>query len=116
VVAGPVQSHKNTVLVNFVSGGRRGATSCEVVTPETLLAWHRKLIAEKYDGSAGMPGRARTLAEVETLVVRMAEENWGYRRMQGALSNLGHVLAAIPDRLKSGKRFGKKELRTNHQQ
>jgi hypothetical protein len=48
----------------------------------------------------------------------MAEENrdWGYRRMQGALSNLGHVLAAIPDRLKSGKRFGKKELRTNHQQ
>ena len=59
-----------------------------VVTPETLLAWHRKLIAEKYDGSASrMPGRPRTAAEVEALVVRMAEENrnWGYRRIQGAL-------------------------------
>jgi transposase len=67
-----------------------------IVTPETLLAWHRKLIAEKYDGSASRrPGRPRAAAEVEALVVRMAEENrdWGYRRIQGALANLGHVLA-----------------------
>ena len=67
-----------------------------IVTPETLFAWHRKLIAEKYDGSAcRMPGRPRTMAEVEALVVRIAEENrnWGYRRIQGALANLGHVLA-----------------------
>ncbi len=67
-----------------------------IVTPETLLAWHRKLIAEKYDGSAcRRPGRPRTVAEVEALVVRMAEENrgWGYRRIQGALANLGHGLA-----------------------
>ena len=37
---------------------------------------------------------SRTLAEVEALVVRMAEENrdWGYRRLQGALTNLGHLL------------------------
>ena len=67
-----------------------------IATPETLLAWHRKLIAEKYYGSTSRrPGRPRTVAEVETLVVRMAEENqdWGYRRIQGALANLGHVLA-----------------------
>jgi putative transposase len=67
-----------------------------IVTPETLLAWHRKLIAEKYDGSASRrPGRPRTVPEVRALVVRMAEENrdWGYRRIQGALANLGHVLA-----------------------
>ena len=67
-----------------------------IVTPETLLTWHRKLIAEKYDGSASrMPGRPRTVAEVEALVVRMAEENrsWGYRRILGALANLGHLLA-----------------------
>jgi putative transposase len=67
-----------------------------IATPETLLAWHRKLIAEKYDGSVSrMPGRPRTVAEVEVLVRRMAEENrdWGYRRIQGALANLGHVLA-----------------------
>src|SRR6266436_4210346 len=56
-----------------------------VVTPETLLAWHRKLIAKKYNGSSfRTPGRPR-----------MAMENraWGYRRIQGALANLGHVLA-----------------------
>src|SRR6266446_6749508 len=66
------------------------------VTPETLLAWHRKLIAQKYDGSSFRTlGRRRTAKEIAALVVRMAEENraWGYRRIQGALANLGHVLA-----------------------
>src|SRR5918999_1738942 len=67
-----------------------------IVTPETLLKWHQRLIAQKYDGS-GKRGacRLRTAAEIEQLVVRMAEENrgWGYRRIQGALSNLGHKLA-----------------------
>jgi putative transposase len=67
-----------------------------IVTPETLLAWHRKLIAKKYDGSANRgPGRPRTAAAIAALVTRMAMENrsWGYRRIQGALSNLGHLLA-----------------------
>ena len=76
-----------------------------IVTPETLLAWHRKLIAQKYDGSGKRgPGRRRTADEIETMVIRMAEENrdWGYRRMQGALSNLGHEIArsTIADILK----------------
>ena len=51
-----------------------------IVTPETLLAWHRKLIANKYDGTAQRgPGRPRKAVELETLVVRLAEENrdWG---------------------------------------
>jgi putative transposase len=67
-----------------------------IVTPDTLLAWHRKLIADKYDGSAKLkPGRPRTAFELEDLVVRMAQENrdWGYRRILGAMSNLGHSLA-----------------------
>src|SRR5712672_226933 len=67
-----------------------------IVTPETLLAWHRRLIAKKYDGSANRrPGRPRTAADIAALVIRMARENrsWGYRRIQGALSNLGHLLA-----------------------
>jgi putative transposase len=67
-----------------------------IVTPETLLAWHRKLIAMKYDGSKyRSPGRPPTAAGISALVVRMAEENrgWGYRRIQGALSNLGHIVA-----------------------
>src|SRR5947209_1612302 len=67
-----------------------------VVTPQTLLAWHRKLIAQKYDGSTQRgPGRPRTTPDIEALVVRLAQENrgWGSRRLQGALSHLGHVLA-----------------------
>jgi transposase InsO family protein len=67
-----------------------------IVTPETLLRWHRQLIAHKYDGSGKRsPGRPRTAAEIEQVVVQMAQENrdWGYRRIQGALSNLGHKLA-----------------------
>src|SRR5690242_16210220 len=67
-----------------------------IVTPDPLLAWHRKLIAKKYDGSAyRTPGRPRTPIVITTLVIRMAEENrdWGYRRIQGALANLGHVVA-----------------------
>ena len=67
-----------------------------IVTPDTLLRWHRKLIVEKYDGSeqrgTGRPTKADDLA---TLIVRMATENrdWGYRRIQGSLSNLGHMVA-----------------------
>src|SRR5262245_8325140 len=55
-----------------------------IVTPETLPAWHRRLIAKKYDGSANRgPGRPRTAAEIVALLSRMAEENrsWGYRRL-----------------------------------
>jgi len=67
-----------------------------IVTPATLLAWHRKLIAKKYDGSRQRgPGRPRTPDEIRRLVVRLATENrdWGYRRIQGALANLGHEVA-----------------------
>src|SRR3982750_2816621 len=72
------------------------AEVASIVTPETLLAWHRKLIAQKYDGSAQRgPGRPRITQDLEALVIRWAEENrdWGYRRLQGALSHLGHELA-----------------------
>jgi len=67
-----------------------------IVTPATLLAWHRKLIAKKYDGSAcRAPGRPRTTTETTALVLRFANENrsWGYLRIQGALANVGHMLA-----------------------
>jgi HTH-like domain len=67
-----------------------------IVTPETLLAWHRKLIAKKYDGSAfRRQGRPPTSTDISNLIIRIAQENrgWGYRRIQGALSNLGHLVA-----------------------
>ena len=47
-----------------------------IVTPETLLAWHRRLIAQTYDGSGKRGcGRPRKSEEIEALVVRMAKEN-----------------------------------------
>ena len=64
-----------------------------IVTPETLLAWHRRLIARKYDGSQRRSsGRPSTPAELRALILKMAQENrsWGYTRIQGALKNLGH--------------------------
>ena len=64
--------------------------------PDTLLNWHRKLIAEKYDGSARRrPGSPQVREEVQRLVIRVAKENraWGYRRIQGALSHVGYKLA-----------------------
>jgi putative transposase len=77
-------------------GRRLLAEVATIVTPETLLAWHRRLIAIKYDGSAQRgPGRPKTAVDLEALVVKLAEENrdWGYRRIQGALSNLGRKIA-----------------------
>src|SRR2546423_12164813 len=64
-------------------GRRILAQGATIVTPETLLAWHRKLIAKKYDGSAqSSAGRPQTAADIAELVIRMAEDNqeWGYRR------------------------------------
>jgi hypothetical protein len=62
-----------------------------IVTPDTLLRWHRQLIARKWT-YATRPGRRGVLQEIERLVVRMAAENptWGYSRIQGALQNVGH--------------------------
>jgi hypothetical protein len=67
-----------------------------LVTPQTLLAWHRKLIAKKYDSSGVRQkvGRPPTKDQLRDLVIRMAEENrgWGYTRIRGALANLGHEI------------------------
>jgi transposase InsO family protein len=64
-----------------------------IVSPDTLLAWHRHFIARKYDGHQHRgPGRPASTAQIRQLVVRMATENRdrGYTRIQGALANLGH--------------------------
>jgi putative transposase len=70
-----------------------------IATSETLQRWYKRLIAQKFDGSQHRQrlGRPRVPEEVEQLVVRMAEENriWGYRRIQGALANLGHHIDKI---------------------
>ena len=65
--------------------------------PDTILAWYRRLVARKFDGSKhrAYPGRPRVDAGIEALVVRMARGNssWGYDRIAGALANLGHHIS-----------------------
>ena len=63
-----------------------------IVTPDTLLRWHRHLIARKWTYAKHGTTRRGVVAEIRELIRRMAEENpgWGYTRIQGALKNLGH--------------------------
>jgi len=70
-----------------------------VVKPDTLLGWYRRLIARKFYGSKSRryPGRPRIDGEIEQMVVRMAKENadWGYDRIVGAMANLGYRLSDL---------------------
>jgi putative transposase len=69
----------------------------QILRPETILAWPRRLIAPKFDGSKNRPpGKGgSTRQEIEELVLQLARENrsWGYRRIAGALSHLGHEVS-----------------------
>jgi hypothetical protein len=66
-----------------------------LVTPDTILAWHRRLIAAKWTYPHKRVGRPGVVKEIRELTVRMAEENpsWGYARIQGQLRHLGHRVA-----------------------
>ncbi len=69
-----------------------------IVTPDTILRWHRRLIAEKWDYSdrrRKSPGRPSVSDEVVDLVLRMAKENptWGFDKIEGAIANLGYAIA-----------------------
>jgi putative transposase len=78
-------------------GRSRLAELATIVTPDTILRWHRLLVARKWDYSSQRksPGRPPTDQAVTELTVRMARENstWGYDRIVGALANLGHDVA-----------------------
>jgi putative transposase len=73
-------------------GRRRLRDVATIVTPDTILRWHRQLVARKWTYAKRRGGRPGVLAEIRRLVVRMAEENptWGYTRILGALKNVGH--------------------------
>src|SRR5262252_7686573 len=68
-----------------------------VAKPDTILAWYRKLVAKKFDGSQHRryPGRPPIEPKLEELIIKMARENsgWGYDRIVGALSNLGYTVS-----------------------
>ena len=78
-----------------------------LVTPGTLLAWHRRLITRKWT-YPGRPGRPGTSAEIRDLVLRLAGENpaWGYRRVHGELTRLGYrISGATVRRILCARRY-----------
>ena len=84
-----------TALTWFIP--RRRWAEVFPVTPATLLAWHRRLAARKYDTSRRRkPGRPTTVRSIARLTIRLAQENplWGYRRIHGELIKLGVTVAA----------------------
>lgn len=88
---------RRTLAEKAVTLGKLMADTVTIVKPETILKWHRKLVAKKFDGSKRRktPGRPVIGPEVEALVVGMAKDNpsWGYDRIAGAIRNLGHKVS-----------------------
>ena len=83
----------------FPIGRKHLKSLATLATPDTLMRWYKQLIAQKFDGSQKRTklGRSRVSDEIEALVLQMANDNptWGYRRIQGALANLGHRVDKI---------------------
>src|SRR2546421_3727790 len=84
---------KTLADIGYKLGKQALAEVATIVKPDTILAWHRTLVAYKFDGSQQRqsPGRPKIDQELEALIVRIAREHrsWGYDRIVGALANLG---------------------------
>jgi putative transposase len=100
-------------LARLLPAGLRGH---RLVTPGTLLAWHRRLIQRKWTYPS-KPGRPPASKEIRDLVLRLAGENpaWGYRRVHGEVSRLGHHLSAATVRriLRAARRPAPREQDTS---
>jgi putative transposase len=74
----------------------RSALSFFIVSPSTILSWHRRLVARRWTYPRKGPGRPRLPAETVEFVCRLARENpcWGYMRIAGELKKLGVAISA----------------------
>ena len=88
--------HDRTLLGAIAAALPRRPRDGWIVSPETLLRWHRQRIAKHWtQPPARRIGRPPTSADLRQLIVRLANENptWGHRRIQGELARLGHTMA-----------------------
>jgi putative transposase len=80
------------LLIDVIPKHRRGSLRL-IVTPQTVLRWHRDLVARRWAAKSRHkhPGRPRTHRSITASVLRLAKENpsWGYRRIHGELAGLG---------------------------
>ena len=90
-----------TALIRLLPGKLR---AYRLVTPGTVLRWHRRLITRKWT-YPHRTGRPPASAEITALIGRLATENhsWGYKRIQGELLKLGHRVSACAIRRSSGR-------------
>ncbi|MGB5757534.1 MAG: hypothetical protein WBM50_11515 [Acidimicrobiales bacterium] len=91
-----LNDNDRTLLGSIAAALPRPKRSGWIVTPDTLLRWHRRRIARHWTQTTPRPGRPATAPELRRLIVRLASENptWGYRRIHGELAGLGHRLAS----------------------
>jgi hypothetical protein len=85
------------VLAALAQHSPSGLRRRRLVTPGTLLAWHRRLLRWKWKQTPARTGRPPISEELAALILRLARENptWGYTRIQGELRRLGHRVGAF---------------------
>jgi putative transposase len=91
-----LDNHDRSLLGAIAAAFPRPRRAGWLVTPDTLLRWHRQRIVRHWTRPTRRPGRPSTLVEIRRLMIDMATDNptWGYRRNSGELDSLGHCVGA----------------------
>ncbi|MGZ0217515.1 MAG: transposase [Acidimicrobiales bacterium] len=91
-----ITDHDRILLGAIAAALPRPRRTGWLVTPDTLLRWHRRRVARHWTQPNRRPGRPPTSVELRRLIIRLAAENptWGYRRIHGELAGLGHRIAS----------------------